>query len=73
MNIAKSTKSQIKSAVTMYEYSIRDLREVLQAGTAPFEDDIERKVRRLNIADLNSLIKLDAENAGHSLCCEQMS
>jgi len=70
MNLTKGSKSQIKSAVSMYGYDIRSLREVLQFGPASLENEIKVKVRQLDIVDLESLIKLDADhsdNATHSL------
>ncbi len=63
MNLAKGSKSQIKSAVSLYGYNMRSLREVLQFGPASLENEIKLKIRQLEIVDLESLIKLDAENA----------
>ena len=66
MNLAKGSKSQIKSAVSMYGHNMCSLRQVLQVGPTSLESEINRKVCQLGIADLQSLIKLDADYAGNA-------
>ena len=49
---------------------MRSLRQVLEFGPTRLENEIDRKVRQLEIADLQSLIELDAgysRSATHKL------
>lgn len=65
MDLPMRSVPDIQNAISHYGVNLRGLRHVLCNGSESIEHGIEERVQRLPIADLNSLVRLDADDTGN--------